>query len=65
MSYKVILDTGMSGREVSLPDANAWSINDGFLKVGDGDIENGEFRGERHATFNWDNVCAIIDMDMV
>lgn len=50
--------------KVDFPDANCWSVQDGFLVVGDGTTNTiGKFEGERHGTFNWSRVCGVVDMD--
>jgi len=64
VGYQVILDAGMSGMKVDFPDANCWSVQDGFLVIGDGTTNTiGKFEGERHGTFNWSRVCGVVDMD--
>lgn len=61
--YRVILDSGINGRDVEFPDADCYTVKDGtYLKVGKGKAQFGSMKGEKLGTFNWDNVCGIVDM---
>lgn len=62
MGYRVILDTGMTGRDVDFPEATCWCTNDGYLKVGTGGTKYGNIQGEKMGTFNWSKVAGVVDL---
>lgn len=62
--YKVILDVGMSGKEIEFPDANCWTFHNGYFDIGDGTTNSiGSFEGDRFASFRKEKVAGVIDLD--
>ena len=61
--YRVILDVGLTGKEVDFPEANCWANYKGSISIGDGTTNSiGKFEGDRHGWFDSDDVAGIVDL---
>lgn len=61
--YRVILDVGLTGKEVDFPEADCYAFKDGYLKVGEGTTDNiGRFKGDQHGVFRQGHIAGVVDM---